>query len=159
MADDEPMSMSSRIPFPVRIPFVEQVGLELHACADGASELRVDLKEGHFNSWEVAHGGVLMTMLDVAMATAARSMNLDGPGCATIEMKTSFLRPGEGELRALGKLLHRTATMAFCEASIFNEHQQLCAHATGTFKYLRALPGQGRSLKPLQRNDGGSAAT
>ena len=154
MAHDGAMSKHTpKIPFPVRIPFVEQLGLELVACADGASELHVDLAEAHLNSWAVAHGGVLMTMLDVAMATAARSMNLEGPGCATIEMKTSFLRPGEGRLQALGKLLHRTATMAFCEASVFNDQGQLCAHATGTFKYLRALPGQGRAVKPLQRNE------
>jgi uncharacterized protein (TIGR00369 family) len=154
MLDDGRMThRKPPIAFPVRIPFVEQLGLELHACADGASELRVDLAECHLNSWEVAHGGVLMTMLDVAMATAARSLNLDGPGCATIEMKTSFLRPGEGELRALGKLLHRTATMAFCEASVLNSEGQLCAHATGTFKYLRALPAKDRTLKPLQRQD------
>ncbi|WP_374562865.1 PaaI family thioesterase [Ideonella sp.] len=142
-----------RIPFPVKVPFVERLGLELHACADGASELRVDLTESHMNSWEVAHGGVLMTMLDVAMAMAARSQNLDGPGVATVEMKTSFMRPGEGELRALGKLLHRTTTMAFCEASVLDADGHLCAHSTGTFKYVRALPTKGRQLKPLQRND------
>lgn len=144
---------SSKIPFPVRVPFVERLGLELHACANGASELRVDLNDAHMNSWEVAHGGVLMTMMDVAMAIAARSMNLDGPGVATIEMKSSFMRPAEGELRALGKLLHRTSTMAFCEASVFDADNHLCAHATGTFKYVRALPAKGRQLKPLQRND------
>lgn len=143
--------MSRPIAFPLRIPFVEQLGLELHACAGGASELRVDLKEAHLNSWEVAHGGVLMTMLDVAMATAARSLHLDGPGVATVEMKTSFMRPAEGELRALGKLLHRTSTLAFCEASVFDGEGHLCAHATGTFKYVRALPAKGRQLKPLQR--------
>jgi len=149
------MRMSrAKIPFPVKIPFVECLGLELHACAGGASELRVDLTEAHMNSWEVAHGGVLMTMLDVAMATAARSMNLDGPGVATIEMKTSFVRPAEGELRALGKLLHRTSTLAFCEASVLDDAGQLCAHATGTFKYVRALPAKGRALKALQRQDG-----
>jgi uncharacterized protein (TIGR00369 family) len=145
--------VSTKIPFPVRVPFVERLGLELHACANGASELRVDLNDAHMNSWEVAHGGVLMTMMDVAMAIAARSMNLDGPGVATIEMKSSFMRPAEGELRALGKLLHRTSTMAFCEASVFDADGHLCAHATGTFKYVRALPAKGRQLKPLQRND------
>jgi uncharacterized protein (TIGR00369 family) len=129
------------------------LGLELHGCAHGQSELRVDLQESHLNSWEVAHGGVMMTMLDVAMAMAARSDHLDGPGVATVEMKTSFMRPGEGELRALGQLLHRTATMAFCEARVLNSEGELCAHATGTFKYLRALPGKGRSLKPLQRSE------
>jgi uncharacterized protein (TIGR00369 family) len=101
----------------------------------------------------VAHGGVLMTMLDVAMAMAARSSNLEGPGVAAVEMKTSFMRPGEGELRALGKLLHRTATMAFCEASVIDTEGQLCAHATGTFKYVRALPAKNRALKELQRTD------
>lgn len=145
--------LSSKLKFPVHVPFVERLGLELHGCAHGQSELRVDLQESHLNSWEVAHGGVMMTMLDVAMAMAARSEHLDGPGVATVEMKTSFMRPGEGELRALGQLLHRTATMAFCEARVLNSDGELCAHATGTFKYLRALPGKGRSLKPLQRSE------
>ena len=143
----------TKIPFPVRVPFVESLGLELRACAHGASELRVDLADAHMNSWEVAHGGVLMTMLDVAMATAARSDHLDGPGVATIEMKTSFVRPAEGELRALGKLLHRTSTLAFCEASVLDDTGELCAHATGTFKYLRKLPVKGRGVKALQRTN------
>jgi uncharacterized protein (TIGR00369 family) len=135
------------------VPFVERLGLELHACANGASEIRVDLTESHMNSWEVAHGGVVMTMLDVAMAMAARSQNLEGPGVATIEMKTSFMRPAEGELRALGKLLQRTTTLAFCEASVVDADGHLCAHGTGTFKYVRALPAKGREIKPLQRRD------
>jgi len=145
---------AQRLQFPLRIPFVEELGLELWAFGDGKAELRVDLAECHLNSWDVAHGGVLMTMLDVAMAHAARSVNASasdfGPGVATIEMKTSFMRPAEGRLRALGTLLHRTATMAFTEGRVFDEAGQLCAHATGTFKYLRALPTTGRHAKPLQ---------
>jgi uncharacterized protein (TIGR00369 family) len=146
----------TKLQFPLRIPFVEELGLELWAFGDGQAELRVDLAEAHLNSWEVAHGGVLMTMLDVAMAHAARSVNARsadfGPGVATIEMKTSFMRPAQGQLRATGRLLHRTATMAFTEGSVFDEHNQLCATASGTFKYLRALPGRGRELKDLQRH-------
>jgi uncharacterized protein (TIGR00369 family) len=149
--------MKQRIAFPVHIPFVEELGLELWGFGDGHAELRVDLAEAHLNSWEVAHGGVLMTMLDVAMAHAARSVNSHqpdrGPGVATIEMKTTFMRPGEGELRALGKLLHKTSTLAFTEGSVFNGDGQLCAHATATFKYLRALPTAGRQAKPLQRSE------
>lgn len=129
--------------FPVHIPFVEEVGLELWHAGDGTSELRVDLDEAHMNSWEVAHGGVLMTLLDVAMAQAARTMRNEGesfgPSVATIEMKTTFVHPAEGLLKAKGRLLHRTPSLAFCEASVFDEKGQLCAHGTGTFKYLRAL--------------------
>lgn len=138
--------------FPVHIPFVQQLGFELHSVGDGEAELRLTVSEQHLNSWRVAHGGVVMTLLDVAMAHAARSVNRHeanlGPGVVTVEMKISFMRPGEGELRAVGKLLHRSTTMAFCEGSVFAADGKLCAHATGTFKYLRALPA-GRQLKPL----------
>ena len=43
--------------------------------------------------------------------------------------------------------------LAFCEASVFDGDGQLCAHGTGTFKYVRALPAKGRQLK-VQRQDG-----
>ena len=136
--------------FPLHIPFVEALGFELHHFEDGRAELRVDLDQAHLNSWEVAHGGVLMTMLDVAMAHAARSIHAKepdfGPGVVTVEMKTSFMRPAEGRLRAQARLLHRSTTMAFCEASVLDDDGHLCAHATGTFKYLRKLPTKGRRL-------------
>jgi uncharacterized protein (TIGR00369 family) len=140
--------------FPLNIPFVEQMGLELHRFDHGHAEIQVDLDTAHLNSWEVAHGGVLMTMLDVAMAHAARSMNSKepdhGPGVVTVEMKTSFMRPAEGRLVAKGVVLHRSTTLAFCEGSVFDADHHLCAHATGTFKYLRQLPTKGRRLKALQ---------
>ena len=145
------------IEFPVPIPFVERLGLELWGFGGGAAELRVDLSEAHLNSWSVAHGGVLMTMLDVAMAHAARSAIGAGtdpataPGVATIEMKTSFMRPAEGALSAHGRLIHRTATLAFCEARVLDADGLPCAQATGTFKILRALAGRTRRVRPLQR--------
>jgi uncharacterized protein (TIGR00369 family) len=139
--------------FPLHIPFVEELGLELHRFDNGHAEVQVDLEAAHLNSWEVAHGGVLMTLLDVAMAHAARSLHADGPGVVTVEMKTSFMRPAEGRLAAKGVLLHRSTTMAFCEGSVFNDEHQLCAHATGTFKYLRKLPTKGRATKVLQHKD------
>ncbi len=148
--------------FPVHIPFVAALGLELVSIGDGEAELRLSLRETHFNSFRVAHGGVSMTMLDVAMAHAARSINRDrpdfGPGVVTIEMKTSFMRPGEGTLRARGRLLHRTATLAFCEGEIVDDAGQRLAHATGTFKYLRALPSDKRDVKPLQRRIDGAGS-
>jgi uncharacterized protein (TIGR00369 family) len=133
-------------PFTRSIPFVELLGLELWAFDGGHAELRLEPRFEHQNSWGVAHGGVVMTMLDVAMAQAGRSAiervsgatSDQAPGMVTIEMKTTFMRPAQGALRALGKLLHRSATMAFCEAQVLNAEGQLCAHATGTFKYLSA---------------------
>jgi len=143
--------------FPVRIPFVEALGLELLRFADGEAELAMLPRNEHLNSWSVVHGGVSMTLLDVAMAHASRSPR-DGAapesrGVVTIEMKTSFLRPGIGRLLAKGKVLHQTASFAFCEGSIYADDGTLVAHATGTFKYLKALPAGGRQLKRLNASD------
>ena len=152
------MTATKPLPFPRPIPFVDTLGMELWGFGAGQAELRIDLQPGHLNSWQVAHGGLLMTLLDVAMAHAARSgaalqgadATDSGPGLVTVEMKTSFMRPAEGRLRALGTLLHRTATLAFTEGRVLDESGRLCAHATGTFKYLRGLPTSGRQSRTLQ---------
>lgn len=132
--------------FAAHIPFVEEVGLELHAAADGRSELQLPLDAGHMNHRQVGHGGVLMTLLDVAMAQAARTLHRAGeplgPAVLTIEMKTTFVQPATGRLRATGHVLHRTRSMAFCEGHVFDGAGALCVHATGTFKYVRPVAGQ-----------------
>lgn len=88
----------------------------------------------HLNSFGIVHGGAVMTLLDVVMASAARSLEPE-MGMITIELKTSFMRPAQGVLTAHGEVLHRTRKMAFVEGRILNEQGQLCAHATGTFKF------------------------
>jgi uncharacterized protein (TIGR00369 family) len=80
-----------------------------------------------------------MTLMDVAMATAARSVQPE-MGVVTIEMKTSFMQAARGKLTAKGRLIHRTATLAFTEATIYDADGKPCSHATGTFKYVRRLP-------------------
>jgi len=139
--------------FPVHIPFVEALGFELLSMASGEAELALPLRPEQTNSFGVAHGGATMTLLDVAMAHAARSVNTHtpdfSPGVVTVEMKTSFMRPGQGRLVAKGRLMHRTGTLAFCEGSVFDGGGLLCAHATATFMYLRALPSGGREIRNL----------
>ena len=143
--------------FPVHIPFIESLGIELLRFEAGEAELSLTLRNEQLNSWSVAHGGVTMTLLDVAMAHAARSPNQPGhaesPGVVTLEMKTSFLRPGLGRLLARARMLHRTNSMAFCEGSVTDADGQLVAHATGTFKYMRGLPAGGRRVQRLNASD------
>ena len=150
------------VKFPVHIPFVETLGFELLRMEGGEAEIALEVRAEQCNSFGVAHGGLTMTLLDVAMAHAARSINTHtpdfSPGVVTVEMKTSFMRPGEGRLLARGRLLHRTATLAFCEGSVRAADGGLLAHATGTFKYLRALPKGARDANPLNRRLDGSGS-
>ena len=121
--------------FGAHIPFVQMLGLVLHRMQDGQSELSYALQPQHTNSFGITHGGVSMTLLDVTMACAARSLAPE-LGVVTIEMKTSFMQPARGQLLARGRLLHRTRSMAFTEATIYDAQGQVCSHATGTFRYV-----------------------
>jgi uncharacterized protein (TIGR00369 family) len=138
--------------FGVEIPFVTHLGFVLTVFADGRSEIRYAPRAEHLNSFSVTHGGALMTLLDVTMATAARSVAPD-MGVVTIEMKTSFMQPAlpstDGPLVAKGELMHRTATMAFTQATVLDADGKPCAHATGTFKYVKRLATGTRSVNAL----------
>ena len=136
--------------FSVRIPFVDLLGFRLERMEGGEAQMAYDPAPEHLNSFDVVHGGVGMTLLDLGMAHAARSLQPD-MGCVTIEMKTSFVRAAKGPLLARGLVLHRTATMAFTEGRVLDAGGQLCSHATGTFKFVPRLPtGPGR-VNPLNR--------
>ena len=134
--------------FGVRIPFVEHLGFRLEKMEGGESQLAYEAKPEHLNSFSVTHGGAVMTLMDVTMAVAARSLERE-MGVVTIEMKTQFMQPCRGPLTGKGRLMHRTATMAFTEATIFDSEGKPCAHATGTFKYVKRLPPGAKSANPV----------
>ncbi|OYU41840.1 MAG: phenylacetic acid degradation protein, partial [Burkholderiales bacterium PBB4] len=60
--------------FGVDIPFVHHLGFELMLFEGGHSQIDYEAKPEHLNSFQVTHGGAVMTLLDVAMAVAARSV-------------------------------------------------------------------------------------
>jgi uncharacterized protein (TIGR00369 family) len=111
----------------------------------GESQINYTPRPEHLNSFAVTHGGALMTLLDVTLATAARSLDY-ASGVVTIEMKTTFMQPASGALSGKGRLIHRTKSLAFTEGTVYDAEGRPCAHATGTFKYVRreaptAAPG------------------
>ena len=141
----------SEMNFGADIPFVAHLGFALELFDGGQSTIGYTPKSEHLNSFAVTHGGAIMTLLDVTMAVAARSVQKD-MGVVTIEMKTSFMQPAPGDgskLTAKGRLMHRTATLAFTEATLYDLQNRACAHATGTFKYVRRLATGPKSANAL----------
>src|SRR5580704_13681733 len=134
--------MSQSIAFRNDIPFIKDLGVEFVSAENGRAVVALDLAPRHLNSWSVAHGGVLMTLLDVAMAVAGRSLDPSAGGGVTVEMKTSFVQPGlaGSRLTASGHAFHRSSTMAFCEGEVRDETGRLIARSMGTFKYIRQRP-------------------
>ncbi|WP_332777832.1 PaaI family thioesterase [Polaromonas sp.] len=145
------MSWEPVMNFGAEIPFVTHLGFELELFEGGASAIGYTPQPEHLNSFAVTHGGACMTLLDVTMAVAARSVQKD-MGVVTIEMKTSFMQPAPGnggKLTGKGRLMHRTATLAFTEATLYDAQGRACAHSTGTFKYVKRLPTGVKSANAL----------
>ena len=83
------------------IPFAFYLGFELDRFEGGESVLSYTPTPDHFNSLEMTHGGALMTLMDVAMACAARSV-APTLRVVTIELKSTFFSPACGALQAKG---------------------------------------------------------
>jgi len=140
------------LPFGAHIPFVHHLGFTLEKFEGGQSELRFAPRPEHCNSFGVTHGGAVMTLLDLAMVTAARSAQPES-GVITIEMKATFMRPAPAtpgqSLVARGRLLHRARVMAFMEASVYDAAGLLCAQGSGTVKYVPRPVLPNHQLGPL----------
>ena len=126
-----------------KIPFVAHLGLSTEALGKGTARLSMPLAEHFTNSLGTAHGGVIMSLLDVALCTAARTLHPDSIGVVTIDMSTSFIGGGSGErLFAEARVLRDGRSMTFVEAEAKNADGSLVAKAIGTVKVrLREAKG------------------
>jgi uncharacterized protein (TIGR00369 family) len=89
--------------------------------------------ELHANPMKQIQGGYLCAMLDEVMSVAcmvASGMTAVAP---TLEMKTSFFRPGmPGPMRGVGRVIRWGKTIAFTEGELYDGEGRLLAKATGT---------------------------
>lgn len=121
-----------------RIPFVEHLGLETEALGEGTARLSMALPAHFTNSLGTAHGGVIMSLLDVALCTAARTLHPDSLGVVTIDMSTSFIGGGSGDrLIAEARVLRDGRSMTFVEGEAKNADGSLVAKAIGTVRVRR----------------------
>jgi len=122
------------------IPFASHLGIKVREKGDGRAVLEIDLRPELMNSYEAAHGGVVMALLDVAMAVAARTLDATANGAITVEMKTSFVSTGQGMLAAEGRCIHLGRHVAFCEGDAHDAAGKLIAKASGTFMLRHDRP-------------------
>jgi uncharacterized protein (TIGR00369 family) len=118
--------------FGAHIPFVHFCGIEPVSSEPGRTRLRVKLQDHHMNQLKIAHGGLTLTLLDVTLGTAARSIMESA--VMTLDMQTQFISPGRGTLVSEGRVLKAARTVVFVEADVHDEEGTLVAKATGIFK-------------------------
>jgi uncharacterized protein (TIGR00369 family) len=123
--------------FGLHIPFLELLGARADRWEHGRAVVSLELRKDLTNSWSSAHGGVLTSLLDVAMGGAAMTIDSHATGVVTVNLSVTFLRSGAGALVAEGRMMKGGRSLVFCEGEVRDAAGELVAKAVGTFKVKR----------------------
>ena len=111
--------------------FREHVALEIEPQSDGTSVVAVEAGDSHLNPAGAVHGGVLATMIDVAMGTAVATTGGQSP--VTVSLAVTYLEPGRaGRLEARARVRKRGKRLMVVEAEVV-QGDDVVADALGTF--------------------------
>ena len=110
------------------------LGLEITYPEGGTCVITFEPADFLFNPQGTLHGGVVATVMDIAMGhLLARAA---GPG-TTLEMKTQYLKAVRaGRLTCTGRFLRRGKGISFLASELVDDQGDLVAHATATWKAL-----------------------
>ena len=118
-----------------KIPFVSHLKILTEELGRGSARLSLPVEPHLKNSLGTVHGGVIMSLLDVALCTAARTLHPDSLGVVTIDMSTAFIGGGSGaRLLAEARVMKDARTMSFVEAEARNEDGSMVAKAIATVR-------------------------
>ena len=118
-----------------KIPFLQHLKIQTDALGEGSARLSLPIEHEFTNSLGTAHGGVIMSLLDVAVCTAARTLHPDSIGVITIDLSVSFIGGASGKrLVAEARVLKDGRSMSFTEAEAKNEDGSLVAKAIATVR-------------------------
>ena len=121
------------------IRFAELGGAEYRAA--------LELQDFHLNSGGVCHGGVLLSLADLAMGAGSYAA-AGGHPCATIELDSHFLaaaKPGQTLIAASRQTRHVRA-LSFMQCEIWAGGRQVM-RASGIWKYLES---RSRGAPPVE---------
>ena len=119
-----------------QVPFTRLLGARREFSEGGRARLVIDARPELGNVIGTMHGGVVLTLLDVVMASAAVSLVDFTRTVVTLDMNTSFLEPGRGTLTADGEVVHHDDGVAWCRATVTDAASRVVAQAQGSFRYL-----------------------
>jgi uncharacterized protein (TIGR00369 family) len=119
-----------------QVPFTRLLGARREFSEGGRARLVLDPRPELGNVIGAVHGGVVITLMDVAMASAAVSVFDFTRTAVTLNMNSSFLEPGRGTLTADGAVVQHDDSVAWCRAAVTDAAGRVIAQAQASFRYL-----------------------
>ena len=117
--------------------FKDVLGVEVESAEDGRARLTLEASPDHLNEGGTVHGGVLASLVDMAMGEAVRSSIGEDDVPATSQLTVTYLRPGKpGVLTVSAAVSKQGDNLTMCEADVEQDGKAL-VHALATFALLR----------------------
>lgn len=116
-------------------PVEELIGLRGTYVMPGRVTFEYAPREEHYSSLGAVHGGIVTAVLDTAMCAAIQSVLDADVGLATVELRTSFVRPVRltaDVFRVEGTVVHAGSRLATAEARLVDRAGTLFANASST---------------------------
>ena len=120
------------------VPFAKLLGIEVDSVEPGHAVLSMKLRHEHMRNNAIAHGGVIATLIDSAMAIAIMALLEENERTVTVDLTIHYLRPvPEGSAKASARVVRAGRRVVTVSAELFDGDGKLAATAIST--YLRGL--------------------
>jgi uncharacterized protein (TIGR00369 family) len=123
-------------------PLSRMFGLRVEMVEEGAVTLCMPASRWLVSGLGTIYGGVLATLAEYASSAAVLSVNPAATAFAPMDLKVNFLRPalpGDGELSATAKIVHKGRTIAIVNCDVRNPDGKLVAMSNES---VLILPGR-----------------
>ncbi len=113
--------------------FSELIGCRLQRLDEGVAEVALALQPQLRNRGGKLHGGVIFSLVDIAMGLACSSAHGFDQQSVTVECKINYLRAvADGEVLCIAKVIHAGRRTLVVEADVM-QGDKMVAKAQGTF--------------------------
>ena len=133
------------------VGFRKWLGLTYEEMTDEQAIVSLDLDGDKVNVRGVGHGGVVASLVDVAMGTAAGGGNYDTRKrlVATQELKVNYLAAATGaRMTATAKVIRAGSRSIVVSCDVVTDTGVHCATALGTFMTRRVGAGDPDRFQP-----------
>lgn len=113
-------------------PFTQELGAKVISIDRGVVTVELKIEHKHTNIYQIAHGGVIMSLCDMTMGAACLSLEKK---VVTIDFNINIIHSiDEDDIASVkGYVIHNGKSTIVAECEVKNKADRLCAKARGTF--------------------------
>jgi len=123
-----------------RHPVLNTLGIQTLYMGQGITGIRICPGPEYSSAGNRVHGGIIATIIDVAMSRA--SLTVTGRLCRTVDIHLTYMAPAleDIELIAEARVVHAGQTLVAVEGTVVNQTGRLILKSTGTFIIDKTYP-------------------